>query len=104
MFFIFGWGHQERKDLGPAFKIKCPNCEKEEFWHLLQLKNYFTLFFIPVFPYETNNLVFCPVCSNAIEVHDPLTDKIREIANYHVSSGIQFLWTLQNGYYNTRIT
>ncbi|MBN1594667.1 zinc-ribbon domain-containing protein [candidate division FCPU426 bacterium] len=83
MFFIFGWGNREQEDVGPTFRIKCPNCDKTEFWHLIQVKNYFTLFFIPVFPYETKNLIMCPVCTNAIEVHEPLTQKIQAVADIH---------------------
>jgi hypothetical protein len=52
MFFIFGWNHQEIKQLGPVEQHNCKNCTNVEYWRLDKVSRYFTLFFIPIFPHD----------------------------------------------------
>ncbi len=65
---IFGWGHQMRKKLGPVFKHHCDHCNNEDYWILHKISVWFTLFFIPVFPYERNFLLLCPICTYGIKL------------------------------------
>jgi hypothetical protein len=68
MFFLFGWGRRTLKDYGATYAVKCPNCNNSNFWNLVHLRLWFTLFFIPVFPYESKHLILCPVCQNGIRL------------------------------------
>lgn len=66
--FIFGWGHQMKRIFGPVFKHHCDHCNNDEYWVLHKISVWFTLFFIPVFPYEINYLLLCPVCTYGIKL------------------------------------
>ena len=62
MFIIFGWGFSTTRVFGAVFPMLCPNCQNERFWVLKRVRRWFTLFFIPVFPYESTHALMCPVC------------------------------------------
>lgn len=68
MFVIFGWNHQEVTSIGPVYQHQCPNCHNTEFWHLSKISKYFTLFFIPVFPYGSDNWYYCPTCNYSLKL------------------------------------
>jgi hypothetical protein len=66
MLFIFGWGRTTVNDRGPLVFLKCNVCSNEKYWHHLTVRKWFSLFFIPVVPYENNNLLLCPVCQRGM--------------------------------------
>lgn len=68
MFVIFGWNHQIVSNIGPVLSQVCPNCKNDEYWHLLKISNWFTLFFIPLIPYENKRLIMCPVCKEGMRI------------------------------------
>ena len=68
MFVIFGWGHTTTKGLGPVEELQCGNCHNTEFWNLQKTSEWFTLFFIPIFPYSTKYLKFCPICKAYVNI------------------------------------
>ncbi len=70
MFFIFGWGRRAVTEYGPTIPTTCPNCNNQKWFHLVSYKTWFTLFFVPVIPYESKTLLQCPVCSRAVELDD----------------------------------
>ena len=78
MFFIFGWGHQITKNYGVTFKNHCSSCNNEEYWQLLRITTWFTLFFIPVIPYERKYFLMCPVCEKGVYLD---SDKFEELKN-----------------------
>ena len=59
---LFGWGRRVVKDIGPLFFDTCGRCNNEVYFRLLQITTWFTLFFIPIFPYSVENLIVCPTC------------------------------------------
>ena len=62
LFVIFGWGFTTNHVFGAVFPLLCPNCHNEQFWVLKRIRRWFTLFFIPIFPYESNHVLQCPIC------------------------------------------
>jgi hypothetical protein len=68
MFFIFGWGHRTIKNFGDTLVQKCPICSHTSYLSLVRTRDWFTLFFIPVIPYETKYFLECPFCKNAFEL------------------------------------
>ena len=68
MIFLFGWGHGTVRDDGETLPVMCDNCNNERFWHLTLHRRWFTLFFVPVFPYESAHYLQCPVCQRAAEL------------------------------------
>jgi hypothetical protein len=65
---IFGWGRVTNKDYGPTMATKCPNCHNDVWLQLHTYRKWFTLFFIPVFPYSSKHLLLCDVCSQGVEL------------------------------------
>ena len=79
MFFIFGWGHQTTNDRGPTVPAHCPNCDNDTWLHFLSFRTWFTLFFIPVIPYESKNLLLCPICSAGLELSGAAVEKAQRL-------------------------
>lgn len=65
---IFGWGNTRTKDYGEAYPIYCENCQNEVFYHTSKIRDWFTLFFIPVIPYRKEYWLSCPVCGAGYEI------------------------------------
>lgn len=68
MIFIFGWNHTKVNDYGPVQEETCKNCHNTEAWHLKKISKYFTLFFIPVFPHDSENFYHCPICNHGLSL------------------------------------
>jgi len=79
MFFLFGWGQRTTNDRGPTMPVNCPHCRNETWFHFFSYKTWFTLFFIPIIPYESKNLLLCPVCSSGIELSGDSVDEAHRI-------------------------
>lgn len=77
---IFGWGHQTIKNFGVTFKHQCPNCNNEDYWQLLRMTTWFTLFFIPVIPYENKYVLICPVCEKGVRVEKANIEEYKKLA------------------------
>jgi len=68
MFIIFGWGRRTIRALGFTGARLCANCRNTSQWKVIKVTRWFTLFFIPVIPYESRYVAMCPVCSRGIQV------------------------------------
>ncbi len=61
MFFIFGTRNREKRIAGGEFF--CPACLSHSSYHHLRVARYFTLYFIPIFPFQTlGEFVRCLNC------------------------------------------
>jgi hypothetical protein len=80
MFFIFGWNHQEIKQLGPVEQHNCKNCNNVEYWSLDKVSRYFTLFFIPIFPHDSDYWYHCPICNFGTKLNSLEIDNYKTIA------------------------
>lgn len=68
MFFVFGFGYTTTYNYQAKAESRCPRCGSIVHFQLTKIKKWFTLFFIPVIPYETKYYVRCPECPYEIEV------------------------------------
>lgn len=68
MFIIFGWNHQKTTNYGAVKKCQCQNCHNTKFWHLDKTSNFFTFFFIPIFPHTSYYWFYCPICNHGIKL------------------------------------
>lgn len=64
MFVLFGFGHTKVKKVGETKINKCSNCSNEKPFDIVERSKWFTLFFIPVFPYSKEKAIVCPVCKS----------------------------------------
>jgi hypothetical protein len=68
MLILFGFGYRTVRDHGPTVFQRCPNCHNEVWFRLLTIRRWFTLFFIPIFPYSSQHLFLCPTCSRGADL------------------------------------
>ena len=62
MIVLFGFGHKTNSVIGPLDKTTCQTCDKFDFPLLIKTRTWFTMFFIPVFPYKTVHFIKCSIC------------------------------------------
>lgn len=63
---IWGWGHRITKEFGEMNEVTiCARCNNQIRRVILRDRTFFTLFFIPLIPYNTARLLVCPVCGDA---------------------------------------
>lgn len=60
---VWGWGKRTGGPKGAALVLKCERCGNLTYFDLVQHKTWFTIFFIPVVPYENENILACRVCT-----------------------------------------
>lgn len=97
---IFGWGHQTTKNFGPTFKNHCSHCNNDEYWVLTRIMTWFTLFFIPVFPYSIKYFLSCPICQYGLTLDSKQTDEIKPIA---VANQLLIDGKISESEYNIRV-
>ena len=73
---FFGWGHQRQSSKILPFQGECLNCNNTVDWYLVQVSTWFTLFFIPIFPYSRKAFVLCPICRSGIEIDRSLIKQL----------------------------
>lgn len=59
---IFGFGHRIVAKYGFVAKQQCCRCGNTVSREIQRHRLWFTLFFIPIFPYQTRYLIVCPIC------------------------------------------
>lgn len=67
LFFLFGWGHTSKKILDETPVQICEHCHADNLY-LTKLTTWFTLFFIPIIPYEKEYYILCPNCDSGFEL------------------------------------
>ena len=70
MVLIFGWGAGKAQDLGEVAPTTCPICHNEVFLHQVKSDKSFSLYFIPLASYGSDEYLVCPICHNGLQV-DP---------------------------------
>jgi uncharacterized protein YbaR (Trm112 family) len=68
MVIIFGWGSGDTIDLGEVAPVICPNCHNDVFLHQVRSDKRFSLFFVPLASYGSNEYLACPICRHGLEV------------------------------------
>lgn len=67
MFIIFGTKNRSIEKSSGRFY--CPHCEAKRNYHQYRLAHYFTLFFIPIFPFKTiADYVQCNACQGQFKM------------------------------------
>lgn len=82
MLFVFGWGKRTHTDHGPTLPITCPNCHNQTYWRYQHYRTWFTLFFIPVIPYESDHYLLCDICKQGITLEDDARERAKILAGY----------------------
>jgi hypothetical protein len=65
---FFGWGRRTYHHAGPVLYQRCSNCKNANWFYLVVVRRWFTLFFIPLIPYERKHMLLCPVCNRGVSL------------------------------------
>jgi hypothetical protein len=65
---IFGWGRRTFHHAGPVLYQWCRNCSNSNWFYLVTVRRWLTLFFIPVIPYQRQHMLICPVCNRGLNL------------------------------------
>lgn len=68
MFVLFGFGHKTFNEKKLQDVTHCYHCNNLTNWVLSRQTNWFTLFFIPVIPVQTEYWVYCPICKKGHKI------------------------------------
>lgn len=82
MLFVFGWGKRTHTDHGPALEVSCPVCHNQSYWHYKHYRTWFTLFFIPVIPYDSFHYLMCNVCQRVIGLNESEQERAKALTGY----------------------
>src|SRR4051794_16321691 len=63
---IFGFGAGAPEDKGETAPTTCPNCHNAVFLHHVRSEKKFSLYFVPLVPYGSNEYLLCPICHKGI--------------------------------------
>jgi hypothetical protein len=77
---IFGFGPGKQEDLGEVAPAVCPNCHNQVFLHHVRSKKRFSLYFVPVVPYGTDDYLVCPICSRGLQLSNTQLPAIRSMS------------------------
>ena len=75
---VFGWGKTTTKNFGETLPTHCSICNNDVYYFHIRQKEWFTLFFIPIFPYEVNHYLLCPVCEKGYTLEKNSDKEIAE--------------------------
>src|SRR6266487_2154870 len=78
---IFGFGPGKQEDQGEVAPAVCPNCHNQVFLHHVRSKKRFSLYFVPVVPYGTDDYLVCPVCSRGLQLSNTQLPYIRSMSD-----------------------
>jgi hypothetical protein len=82
---IFGFGPGKQEDLGEVAPSVCPNCHNQVFFHHVRSKKRFSLYFVPVVPYGTDDYLVCPICSRGLQVSTQQLPYVRSMSSASAS-------------------
>ena len=77
---IFGFGPGKQEDQGEVAPAVCPNCHNQVFLHHVRSKKRFSLYFVPVVPYGTDDYLVCPVCSRGLQLSNTQLPYVRSMS------------------------
>lgn len=67
MFIIFGTRRKVKKSHGRTI-YHCNHCNNNAYWDIVEVVEWFTLFFIPIFPVQRDYYLMCPICSHGAKI------------------------------------
>ena len=76
-----GFGPRKPRDRGEVAPALCPNCGNHVTFHLLEIRSWFSLFFIPLIPGKARHVVYCPVCQYGVQVTGDALEAARDLVD-----------------------
>lgn len=70
------WGTRRRNSVLGQLQYICPGCHQPTFHALVRSKYWFTLFFIPIFPFSKGTTARCLKCGFQEKVNNKQADEM----------------------------
>ncbi|MCD4761558.1 zinc-ribbon domain-containing protein [bacterium] len=62
-------------------KNHCSHCNNEDYWQLVKMTTWFSLFLIPLIPYENKYMLICPICEYGVKLNSDQFSEYKPIAD-----------------------
>lgn len=90
LYFIFIWGSRGINKTLAIGQFYCPQCEGEERYKHIRVRNFFTLYFIPIIPLGTlGEYIECQHCrltyKQSILCYDPDAEREKALAEFEIA-------------------
>ncbi|MDF1664124.1 MAG: TerB family tellurite resistance protein [Planctomycetota bacterium] len=90
LYFIIVWGSRGINKTLAIGQFYCPQCEGEEGYKHIRVRNFFTLYFIPIIPMGTlGEYIECQHCQftykKAILCYDPDAEREKALAEFEIA-------------------
>ena len=70
------YGSRSRNRVMGQMQNACPQCKKEGFQTVVRSRRWFTLYFIPLFPFSKKTSVHCNLCGFQYEMDNQQADSL----------------------------
>jgi zinc-ribbon family len=68
------WGFRSRNNVMGQMQYPCPKCGQNSFHTVVRSRRWFTLFFIPIFPFTKSSLSRCNICGFQTQIDNNAAD------------------------------
>src|SRR4051794_20859713 len=82
MVVIFGFGAGEPQDHGEAAPTVCPNCHNVVYLHHIRSEKKFSLYFVPLIPYGSDEYLLCPVCRHGMQLQAQQVPLVKQMCQW----------------------
>ena len=80
MFILYGT-RSFKKIMAQTGPYTCNHCSNATFFNVVRVAQWFTLFFIPLFPFSFKYFHICPVCGNGQKIKKDIAKNMIAQAN-----------------------
>jgi len=87
MFIIFGT-RRMRKPMGDVMLL-CQRCQRPSVHALVKLHTWFTLFFIPIFPFSIKYATACPMCGAGTQIDKARAEHLESVAAQQAAAPVE---------------
>jgi hypothetical protein len=87
VFILFGT-RRRRTTLGTVLLL-CQRCKRPSAHALVKVRSWFTLFFIPVFPFSTTYATACPMCGAATKIDKAQAEQLEAVAAQQATAPVE---------------
>lgn len=97
---VWGWGSRV-KDNGPIAPMRCPQCGSNAHFHWVHTNKNFKLYWVPIIPYASQELLLCPICQAGMQVE---RTKLAIVQDMRQATREREAGTLSEGVYREKVT
>lgn len=74
--FFFGSAGTKSEVVGEGYELDCPRCHNVRRWPIARSQKQASVFFVPVARWGREYWMYCPICSNSVELSEPEANQV----------------------------